>query len=266
MGPTVPKKKRKQEQRKLWRRQQEARWLAVQGSGRDRAGQQRIIRLINRLASQDRGVRESALAELELAMLLIRAGFQVEFLPESRSKTADLRCVIGAEELIVEVTALVGMVSNTKQPISPRSMHLKFLIEEEEEPEGIRPLIPRLTARIIQKARQLDQYAVPVVLAVTLPMADQSARKQPTIEVDLKRLAGMLTLLLAGLRHISGVLLSLWDVDPLPSTSNIRLANVHVVERSKHQPVYPRVRILVLNPSCHAPLEGAVEEALKSLL
>ena len=50
-------------------------------------------------------VRESALAELELAVQLIRVGGKVTFLPESQARTADLECRLGRERLFVEITA-----------------------------------------------------------------------------------------------------------------------------------------------------------------
>jgi hypothetical protein len=62
------------------------------------------------------------------------------------------------------------------------------------------------------------------------------------------------------------VVLSLWDVEPSPARSGVRLANVAVVERSAQQSAYPRVRLLILNPAARHPLSPPVKDALKGLL
>lgn len=231
----------------------------------DRASQTRLAHLITRMTGQDRGARESALAELELATLLIRAGFSVRLLPEAQAKTADLECRLGGERMFVEVTALVG---SARRPLSGFGAHRRK-VEAQDGEESQHMLVSRLLARIAQKARQLAHYEGPVVLAASVPQRDplEMPRYQPLErDLDLKLLAGSVTLLLARLRHLSAVLLSLWDVEPLPARSGVRLANVHVVERSRQQAAYPRVRLLVLNPAAAFPLGGLEIEKLKGML
>jgi hypothetical protein len=227
----------------------------------DLASRSRLARLIHRLAGHDRGARESALAELELATLLIRAGFQIGFLPESQAKTADLQCTLDRDRFFVEITALVGSQQRSYRPWPGRGRTGE---EEEPEQEGA-GLTSRLLARISQKATQLVHYCAPVVLAITVPGQEALPRRQEQ-PLDLKRLAGAITVLLPRVRQVSAVLLSLWDVEPLPSRSGVRLANVHVAERSKQQAAYPRIRALIINPAAAYALGGPVLDALRTLL
>ncbi len=208
----------------------------------------------------DRGTRESALAELELATLLIRAGCAVRFLPESQARSADLECVHGESRFFVEVTALVGTADVRRQG-NQVPQRKSIPAEDEDDDGGGRILIHRLLARISQKARQLADYCDPVVLAITVPHRDHRIE-----ELDLKRLAGAITVLLPLIKQISAVLLSLWDVEPSKARSGVRLANVHVVARPAQQLAYPRVRLLVVNPAAGSPLRVPEIDALKGLL
>lgn len=125
----------------------------------------------------------------------------------------------------------------------------------------------RVLARIEQKAKQLGDYCDPVVLAVSIPRADfRPGARREEIRVDLKRLAGMVTVLLPRLPHLSAVLVTLWDVEPLPSPAAVRLANVALVERTRHQRSYPRVRLLVYNPAADSPMTQAQQETLRGML
>jgi hypothetical protein len=247
-------------------REIEIRFAALNRSCQDRASQTRLARLIDRLGSTDRGTFESALAELELATLLMRAGFAVRFLPESQSRTADLECSLGLDRLNVEVTALIG--SRTRRSAGSDSSRRPCPEDEEEEPAGVE-LINRLTARIAQKARQLADYCSPVLLAMTVPRSDpwdEEIRKRDGEVLDLKRLAGAVTVLLPLLPQVSAVLLSLWEIEPAPAKSGVRLANVRVVERSARQSAYPRVRMLIANPAASYPLSHLHTEVLTGLL
>lgn len=129
----------------------------------------------------------------------------------------------------------------------------------EEEDRGV-ILIHRILARIRQKAKQLADYCEPVVLSISIPRADLQGdthyRAQP-IWLDLKALAGLVTVLLARFRALSAVMISLWDVEPLPSKAALRLANVELIERTKHQQTHPRVRMLIQNPSALAPISAS---------
>ena len=62
------------------------------------------------------------------------------------------------------------------------------------------------------------------------------------------------------------MLISLWDVEPLPSKAGTRLANVELVERAKQRRIYPRVRMLIQNPSAGAPLSERQADVFLQLL
>ncbi len=243
----------------------EDRWTTLNRHCADRSSHLRLGRLLHRLNHRDPGVQESALAELELATQLIRVGARVTFLPESQARTADLECHLGGERFFVEVTAMVGSVERRRLP-------LRGILDEveqgEEEDRGV-ILIHRILARVSQKAKQLADYCDPVILSISIPRADlRGARlnKREQIRLDLKHLAGTVTLLLQTLPHLSAVLITLWDVTPLPAQAATRLANVELVERTKHQKGYPRVRLLVENPDAAAPLRERQEEMFREIL
>jgi hypothetical protein len=243
----------------------EDRWTTLNRHCADRSSHLRLGRLLHRLNHRDPGVQESALAEVELATQLIRVGTRVTFLPESQARTADFECHLGRERFFVEVTAMVGSTERRRLP-------LRRLVDEEgqgeEEDRGV-ILIQRILARISQKAKQLVDYCDPVILSISIPRADlkglrQGRRKE--IRLDLKHLAGAVTLQLQTLPHLSAALIALWDVTPLPAQAATRLANVELVERTKHQKGYPRVRLLVENPDATAPLSEQQEESFRQIL
>ncbi|MGH7255253.1 MAG: hypothetical protein ACREI3_05690 [Nitrospirales bacterium] len=248
----------------------QVRWDDLPRLFADRASRSRLSRLVASLTGPDRGARESALAELELAILLLRAGFEVGFLPESQAKTADLKCRLDAHPLFVEVTTLSGAIRRaplTVSPARPLFPHRLIAPDDHDEQEGQdgTVLADRLVARIAKKARQLASYQAPVVLAITVPQADRDRARRP-LEVDLARLTTGVTLMLPGVRHISAVLLSLWDVEPTAARSGVRLANVTLVQRSAVQTASPRVRMLILNPAAQCPLRDPEGLAFKHLL
>lgn len=246
-------------------RQLEDRWSMLHRHCNDQSSHLRLGRLIHRLTHYDPGVQESALAELELATQLIRTGARVTFLPESQSRTADLECRIGRARLFVEVTAMVGSAERRRLP-------LRGIAADDdqgaEEDRGV-ILIHRILARIRQKAKQLADYCDPVLLNISIPRADLRSGKQSRREeiwLDLKTLSGAVTLLLTRLPHLSAVLISLWDVHPLPAKAATRLANVELVERSRHQPTQPRVRLLIGNPAASAGLSVHQQDALRLII
>ena len=247
-----------------WSRRVHDQWAVVQHACLDRGSRLRLSRLIHRLMSDDRGVRESAVAELELATLLIRSGFGIRFLPESQARTADLECRMGADRLFVEVTALVG----TGRHLDLEAARRIASDDQDDDAVGL-GLIERLVARVAQKAKQLADYTAPVVLALTVPPPDPARPLQERVQervIDLKRLTGALTVLLLRLRHVSGVMIALWTVQGMPTTSGVRLSNVQLVERSIQQSAYPRIRLLVTNPASASPLNEQQLMALKGLL
>ena len=82
------------------------RWTTLRQHCADQSSHLRLARLVRRITHNDYGVRESALAELELATQLIRVGARVAFLPESQARTADLECRLSRERFFVEITAM----------------------------------------------------------------------------------------------------------------------------------------------------------------
>lgn len=241
------------------------RWSTLHHHCADQSSHPRLVRLVRRLTHHDYGVRESALAELELATQLIRAGCRVVFLPESQARTADLECYIGCERFFAEVTAMVGSAERQRLPL--RGLDLDEVVGEEEDRGVI--LTHRILARIRQKAKQLADYCDPVMLSISIPRADLQGEKHARsqlIRLDLKALAGTVTVLLTGIPTLSAVMISLWDVEPLPSRAVLRLANVEVIERTKHQRTQPRVRMLIQNPSASVPLSQSHDLLLRQTL
>ena len=242
----------------------EERWSTLDRHCADQSSHLRLGRLVRRITHADYGVRESALAELELAIRLIRIGAKVTFLPESQARTADLECRLGRERFFVEVTAMVGSSGRQRMP--------RRLFPDDEGREGADPgavLIHRILARIQQKAKQLADYTDAVVLSISIPRADlrgERTTQSDTLWLDLRTLAGSVTLLLTKLRMLSAVMISFWDVEPAPALAGTRLANVELVERSKQQRGFPRVQILIQNPAAAAPLSERQQEGCCQLL
>ncbi len=255
-----------------WKREEQGlsrslhdRWSALHRHCTDQSSHLRLNRLVRRLTHYDYGVRESALAELELATQLIRTGVHVTFLPESQARTADLECRVGGERFFVEVTTMVGSAERQRLPL--RGLHLDEAIGQEEDRGVI--LIHRVLARIRQKTKQLADYCDPVILGISIPRADlrgDRATRPEEIWLDLKMLAGTVTVLLTKVSTLSAVLISLWDVEPLPSKAATRLANVEVVERPQHQKAQPRVRLLIQNPLALAALSELQRDSIGQIL
>ena len=255
-----------------WKREEQSlsqslhdRWSALHRHCTDQSSHLRLNRLVRRLTHYDYGVRESALAELELATQLIRTGVHVTFLPESQARTADLECRVGGERFFVEVTTMVGSAERQRLPL--RGLHLDEAIGQEEDRGVI--LIHRVLARIRQKTKQLADYCDPVILGISIPRADlrgDRATRPEEIWLDLKMLAGAVTVLLTKVSTLSAVLISLWDVEPLPSKAATRLANVEVVERPQHQKAQPRVRLLIQNPLALAALSELQRDSIGQIL
>lgn len=255
-----------------WKREEERlsqelhdRWSTLHRHCADQSSHLRLGRLVRRLTHYDYGVRESALAELELAIQLLRVGVRVTFLPESKARTADFECGLGRERFFVEVTAMVGSAARQRLPL--RGLDLDEVVGEEEDRGVI--LIHRILARIRQKAKQLADYCDPVMLSISIPRADLQGEKNARSEaiwVDLKALAGVVTVLLTRVPTLSAVLISLWDVEPLPSRGALRLANVEIIERPKQQRTQPRMRMLIRNPSAHALVSQRQAEVFRQIL
>jgi len=255
-----------------WKREEEGlsrelcdRWNLLHRHCADQSSHLRLGRLVRRLMHDDYGVRESALAELELATQLLRVGVRVTLLPESQTRTADLECGLGRERFFVEVTAMVGSAARQRLPL--RGLDFDEVVGEEEDRGVI--LTHRILARIQQKAKQLADYCDPVLLSISIPRADLQGEKNTRSEaiwLDLKALAGVVTVLLTRVPTLSAVLISLWNVEPLPSRSAVKLANVDLIERPKHQKTRPRVHVLIQNPAASARLTEHQEDVVRQVL
>ncbi len=245
----------------------ESRWVMLQRHCDDHASRLRLERLLARVGNFDRGGQESALAELELATLLIRAGSRVGFLPESQARSADLECHLKGERFFVEVTAMVGTVERSLRLGEEAAAEGNEIDEGPATAEQI--FMNAVLARIAQKAKQLTDYCAPVLLAISVPRLDEEtgfSRWTPAIHLDVKYFSGAISLLLPRMRHMSGVLIALWDVEPLLSTSAVRLSNVTIVERSRQQSGYPRLRMLIQNPAAARPLTSRQQEVFRGIL
>ncbi len=248
----------------FWK-QLEADWQAVLRSSTDARSHSRLVHLRRRLATTHYGVRESAIAELTVAGKLLRTGGRVTWLPESQTRTADIECLVNGGPFFVEVTAMIGAFRQTHG--IPRHRAL-FLHHPDGPVTDGDVLIHRMLARISQKACQLSDYRAPVVLALSVPPQEEDAVCTPrsTVELDLRRLAAAMTGLLLRLTQLSGVVMSLWSVKPLPASSAVRLANVGLVERNRHQAESPQVSLLVGNPGARAPLSREQAAVLRQIL
>lgn len=160
---------------------------------------------------------------------------------------------------------MVGSAARQRLPL--RGLHLDEVIGDEEDRGVI--LIHRILARIQQKAKQLADYCDSVVLSISIPRADLQGEKNTRSEaiwLDLKALAGVVTVLLTRVPTLSAVLISLWDVEPVPSRAAVKLANVELIERPKQQRTQPRVRMLIQNPSASAPLSESHDALIRHRL
>lgn len=160
---------------------------------------------------------------------------------------------------------MVGSAERQRLPV--RGLDLDEVAGEEEDRGVI--LTHRILARIRQKAKQLADYCDPVVLGISIPRADlqgDRVTRPEEIWLDLKMLAGTVTVLLTKVSTLSAVVISLWDVEPLPSKAGTRLANVELIERPKQQKIQPRVRVLIRNPVSSASLSEPQEDAIRLIL
>ena len=240
-------------------------WRRLNALCPDQESQTRLTGLLEQFERHRRGVSEPAQVEVEIASFMIKAGFSVAFLQESESRTADLECWLGADRVFVEITAIVPN-------LSPKLTGPRPPLHEAEEPflEGdIRQeaFVRRLLARMAEKSRQLSRYCAPVMLAVTVPH-DEFVKGEELMqeELDLQRLAGIMSTSLAGIPQLSGVLLTCWNIPAKPTRSNVRLSQAHWVTRSGSDVTLPRIRLLVINTFAAYGLEDKEVEAVKSIL
>ncbi len=257
-----------QEQSKKQEKRREAfqaQWQQLYEQCSDLGSRARLLELREQFERQRHGVSEPAQVETEVATLMNDAGFSTAFLEESETRTADLECYFEEDRLFVEVTAIVPTPSVRRGTwIAMSSGHDQNPIENDLHQDVF---VRRLIARMAEKARQLDRYCAPILLAVTVPWIEWlEGEKYGQEKVDLQRLAGFLSTALSGIPQLSAMLLTCWNISAKPARSNIRLSNACWIARSETEVVLPRIRLLVTNPSSAYRVGEKEVEALKSVL
>ena len=222
----------------------------------------RLIKLRDLFNRQKHGVSEPAQVEVEVALLMNQAGFSVAFLEESDVRTADLECYFGNERLFVEVTAIVPTPSVRR---GMESQDVDRVLFENDIYHDV--FVRRLLSRMTEKAKQLNRYCAPILLTVTVPFSEWLEEIRSRQEkVDLQRLSGLLSTALTSIPQLSGILITCWNFSAQPARSNIRLSNATWVARSEGELKFPRIRLLVINPSATYSLEEKEVVALTSVL
>lgn len=238
---------------------------ALKAVCRDAGSRQRLGRLQERHEHANATAAESARVEVELAGLLIDAGFTIAFLPESGARTADLECYCGPDRFFVEVTHILVNGAGGQQHLG--KVVGRDCLDDAQEYSGKAVLLKRIVARMAEKAKQLSLYSAPVILAITVKMAVFAEMKKGTsVEVDVRGLTGGIANTFPHVPQLSGVLLTLWDAQPRETSASIRLSNVSISERTARELAFPRVRLLSWNPRATYPLERSVIRALKERL
>ena len=111
-------------------------------------------------------------------------------------------------------------------------------------------LVKRLLSRMAEKARQLERYCAPVMLAVSIPdLPWRKGRPQEIPPLDLQRLAAMLVGVLVEVPQFSAVLLTFWKAAAQESRNPIRIRQVSWVTRPPGDLQDPRIRLLATNPA-----------------
>jgi len=211
---------------------------------------------------------ESAQAEIDIATLLIQAGFGLSFVKETQSRTADLECYFEHDRLFVEVTVIVPT-----EPERPKEGVPPYGVKTDEESSDFfkDALVKRMLARINEKSVQLVDYCAPVLLALTIVHQEQTLlhngrMNSRKMALDLQQLGGVITTALGGVPPLSGVLFTLWNIQPAESRSNIRLSNVSVGEWVSEPKGFSQVRCFAVNPSASYPIEPNACIALRRAL
>ncbi|WP_342347250.1 hypothetical protein [uncultured Nitrospira sp.] len=189
----------------------------------------------------------SAHAEIETAYFFAQAGFSVAFLEASGGRTADLECYEGTHRFFVEVTVIQSTQGATRKSPAVRLQPHQILESSDEFFE--QALVKRLLSRMAEKARQLERYCAPVLLAVSVPdLPWGKGRPQDIPPLDLQRLAAMLVGVVVDVPQFSAILLTLWKAPAQELRNPIRIRQVTWVTRPPGNPRDPRIRMLAVNP------------------
>lgn len=246
----------------------EKNWRRLQSVCPDPDSQHRLTWLHQQFAKDQRGAKESAQAEIDVATFLVDAGFMLSFVKEAESRTADLECYVDHDRLFVEVTVIVPTELDQSKALGPRHGTQS---DEESQDFWKDGLVKRMLARMNEKAEQLVDYCAPVVMALTLvhhePRVPGNGKmKNRKLGLDLQQLGGVMTHALGHVSQLSGVLLTLWNMQPAESRSNIRLTNVYVGEWSMDGNGASRVRSFIVNPAADYPIEPHARDAIQRVL
>jgi len=223
-------------------------WQVLANACQDVDSQARLAMLLHHINRFPARQAASAHAEIETAYFLAQAGFSIAFLEATGGRTADLECYEGTHRFFVEVTVIQSTQGSTRQSMNVRLQPHQILESSDEFFE--QALVKRLLSRMAEKARQLERYCAPVMLAVSIsdvPWGKGRPREIPPL--DLQRLAAMLVGVLVEVPQFSALLLTCWNAPALESRNPIRIRQVSWVTRPPGDSQDPRIRLLATNPA-----------------
>lgn len=223
-------------------------WQLLADVCHDRESQARLTMLLHHINRLPPRQAASAHAEIETAYFLAQAGFSIAFLEATGGRTADLEAYEGAHRFFVEVTVIQSTQGSTRKFMSVPPQTHQILEASDEFFE--QALVRRLLSRMAEKARQLERYCAPVILAVSVPdLPWGKGRPQEIPPLDLQRLAAMLIGVLVEVPQFSAVLLTLWKAPAQKPRNPIRIRQVYWVTRPSGDSDAPRIRLLATNPA-----------------
>ncbi len=237
-------------------------WQALAKACDDGESQNRLALLWDHISRFPVRQAASAHAEIETAYFLAQAGFSVAFLEASGGRTADLECYEGAHRFFVEVTVIQSTQGAARKSPAVRLQPHQILESSDEFFE--QALVKRLLSRMAEKARQLERYCAPVLLAVSVPdLPWGKGRPQDIPPLDLQRLAAMLVGVVVDVPQFSAILLTLWKTPAQELRNPIRIRQVTWVTRPPGNPRDPRIRLLAVNPVARYRLSSQELKSIK---
>jgi len=221
-------------------------WTRVSSVCTDAESQRRLRGLRGQLERLSEKEAASSQAEIETADFLMQAGFSVSFLEAGEGRTADLQCYAGPHRFFVEITVIQSTQSLMGKTGFSRAC--SDVLSETGDDFFEHVFVRRLLARMAEKAKQLERYCAPVLLAVSVPdLLMEKERSGPVPALDLQRIAGMLVGVLADVPQFSGILLTCWKAPARELRNPIRIRQVHWVTRPPNDSSHPRIRLLAYN-------------------
>jgi len=229
-----------------WQQTVRQQWAKVSSVCTDAESQRRLTVLRGQLDRFSEKDAVSSQAEIETAHFLMQAGFSVSFLEASGGRTADLQCYAGSHRFFTEITVIQSTQSFLGNAGFSRAS--SDILSETGDDFFEHVFVRRLLARMSEKARQLERYCAPVLLAVSVPdLLMEKGRTGPVRPLDLQRIAGMLVGVLADVPQFSGILLTCWNAPAQELRNPIRIQQVHWVTRPPNDAWHPRIRLLANN-------------------